>query len=111
MFDINGSINFRNNTITVGTAVDGSTPKMAEGGYTEHKWWVVPFYVYGSREIKEIEVDFLDMNGNSLWVTPDGDLYKFTERSMNEAVGVNVNVEGVKANASNVNGGAFGASI
>ena len=83
---INGSINFDMSNVVTDVAVDGSMPEMAEGIYTNHDWWVVPFYVYGSREIKEIEVEFLDRVNNLKWNK------KFTERSMNDAIDVNFNV-------------------
>lgn len=90
---INGSVNFDSSVVTVGTAVNGSTPMMADGVYdptnvdnSGHRWWVVPFSVYGSREIKEIEVDFMDYQGTTLWNK------KFTERSMNDAIDVDFNV-------------------
>lgn len=96
---INGCVNFETSGITVDTPVDESTPEMVDGTALGHDWWVVPFYVYGSREIKEIEISFLDKDGTELW------LRKFTARSMNDAVAIDANV------SANGSSGVSGAGL
>ena len=101
---INGSVNFGKTGMSDGMVVDESTVEILRsgsltGGANGHDWWVVPMYVYGSREIKEIEVDFMDRNGATLWNK------KFTERSMNEAIDIDFNPN---ANGSGSDTGGLG---
>lgn len=96
---INGSVNFNTAPLTAGDSADGSVIEYIEGTLGNSNWWVVPFYVYGSRDIKEIEVNFMDKNGATLWNK------KFTERSMNDAIDVYFNVN---ANGSGSDVGGLG---